>query len=319
MAVKTTNALYNLWKDSTQGGLSNTRYANNSTELIWLDNLLNLLISQEKWTFPEEYEELQGLSYYIGSTLQMQDCMVLFKEKTTGRMLFLQATPIGTPTITGDYEQFTAFGRNGQTFNVKRKDCAVCWNTVGRTLSSGIDVTTTALRIADIVRTADVRLLNHKSPLILNMSEEQKASYSRYMKRLLGNEQYVAIYDDEFKKPIVATPNDIGWLNDELYGYISLILNQFLNRHGVNGNPETNKKSRLIVDEVNSNNEFVMTNRSIYTIPRIEFTEEAKRKFGIDIKYEFRINSGDLGATVTDDFTTQPSGGENNGNVSNNS
>lgn len=314
MAVKTQNALFKLWKDSTTCGLSSTRYANNSTELIWLDTLLNLLVSQEKWEFPEDIEELQNLTYYIGTTLQMQDCMVFFKEPTTGHFLFLQATPIGTPTITGDYETFTAFGRNGQTFTVKRKDCAVCWNTAGRTLSGGLDVTTTALRIADVIRTADVRLINHKAPLILNMTEEQKASYKRYMSRVLGNEPYISVYDSEFQKPVTATPNDVAWLNDELYGYISLILTQFLNRHGINGNPETNKKSRLIVDEVNSNNEFVLTNRAIYTIPRIEFTKEAKRKFGLDIKYEFRVNDKDISESATsDDFNSKED--KNNGNI----
>lgn len=304
MALKNYNALYGLWKDAGQGIASKARLSNARTELIMIDNLLNMLVVQEKWTFPESIPELQGLNYYIGQTLQMMDCMVLFREPTTGKFLFLQATPNGFPNIYGDYEEYQAIGRNGRTFTVKAKDCAVCWNTINRTTTSGLDISETALRITDAIRTADARMINHKKPIILNMSEEQKASYNQYIKKVSENQQAIAVYDNEFMKGVQTTPNDVNFINHEIYSYINTLLNQFLNRHGINGNPESNKKERLIVDEVNSNNEYIMNNRAIYTTPRIEFCERAKAKFGIDIKYEFMVNNQDVTGQDTTDVKT---------------
>ena len=60
MSIKNYNALYGLWKDAGQGIASKARLSNARTELIMIDNLLNMLVVQEKWTFPENIPELQG-------------------------------------------------------------------------------------------------------------------------------------------------------------------------------------------------------------------------------------------------------------------
>ena len=57
MSIKNYNALYGLWKDAGQGIASKARLSNARTELIMIDNLLNMLVVQEKWTFPENIPE----------------------------------------------------------------------------------------------------------------------------------------------------------------------------------------------------------------------------------------------------------------------
>ena len=47
-----------------------------------------------------------------------------------------------------------------------------------------------------------------------------------------------------------------------------------------------------------------MNNRAIYTTPRIDFCERAKQKFGIDIKYEIRVNSQDVAVQDTTNIKT---------------
>lgn len=279
--------IYDLWKAGGLG-LSTTKAMNWQTELIYVDHLLNLLTTEFTWDDSGVPEELRHKQYYIESTLNMFGCMVLFKEPITGKFLFLQATPNGAINPYREYESFTAMGANGLTFQVKREDCVVFWNTINRSLTTGLSVTSTAYRMAEVIRTADVRLLNHKTPVIFACTEEQKKTVDAYMRGLNNNEQCIVLYDRQMEIPQPVN-NDVQFLQDKLLDYQNDILEQFLMLQGFNVNPNNDKKERQIIAEVDSNNEFIRTNRNIKLLPRIDANEECMEKFGFkfNVKYSY--------------------------------
>lgn len=285
MAKNSNNAqtIYDIWN---KGKLTSARALNWQTEIIYVDLLLNTLATEFTWGDDSVPEELQGLYHYIESTLNMYGCMVLFREPTTGKYLFLRATPQGSPTMYGTYTSYLAMGKNGRSFMVNAEDCVVWWNSLNKSTTCGLNITQTAYRMAEALRTADVRLLNHKAPIIFACTEEQKATIKAYMNGLSNNEQCLVVYDRQMEIPQPIS-NDVQYIQSNLLDYQNDILENFLMTQGFNVNPNNDKRERQIVDEVNSNNELVESFRNIKLIPRLRANEECKRKFGFsfDIKY----------------------------------
>ena len=253
---------------------------NQALFVMYFNYLLDMNNGRFKWEgLPEELEEHK---WFIENTLALHSVCILFKEPITGKFLFLPATPLGGPTMYGDYNEYLALGVNGQSFNVKREDCVVFWDTLGRNNSTIIELTEFANRIGEIQRTKDVRLINHKKPLIFTGTQNNVENANAFTSRM--NENEVAIVIDDASPILTPIKNEITFLNNELEKSKQELINEFLQMQGINTNPEDGKKQRMLVDEVNSNNEKIIAARMSYLEPRVRACEEANEKWGLNLK-----------------------------------
>ena len=74
----------------------------------------------------------------------------------------------------------------------------------------------------------------------------------------------------------------------------SELLNELLTFLGIN-NANTDKKERLIVDEVNAKHDFILVNLDHMFDEREKAVKEINEKFGLNIKVEKReVNNGEI-------------------------
>lgn len=120
----------------------------------------------------------------------------------------------------------------------------------------------TARRLADLVRACDVAVQNLKSPYFIVCDDTQKTTVQDALK--MRDENVATIFAigggitlDNFK--LLPTNMDHEILK-EFWQQFRNILSQFLETIGYDANADTDKRERLLVDEVNANNDLVQAN-----------------------------------------------------------
>ena len=223
--------------------------------------------------------EFEGLPETVNERVLKQAFLyhgsACFFEKE-GNVLALPAMPDSNLTLYGDFKSCFVYGRNGYNAKVPLIIPGGAESSLvdkgfrnGDTKPIGVWVRenemvypflnyciTYAEKIADTMRTLDVTRKNMKRPFIVVVEEQQVNSAKRFFEDRDMNVEYVlssGIYDPSkvnvvnFEKVVenVKTSTDL----------IEWYLNDFDNLCGKNSNSNPDKKERLLVDEVNSNNE----------------------------------------------------------------
>ena len=169
-----------------------------------------------------------------------------------------------------------------------------------------------AYKLTDTARTIDTERFHLKRPYLVTAKEEVVPTVKKYFDKVNENEEYVistGIFDaNDVNALPISLPSGALKDTEELQDWY---LNQFLTLCGLNNNQDANKKERLIVDEVNANNESIDTNIK----PMIEYIQEqlddVNKVYGTNIsvkamKEEFQ----------DEDICRTDSGKDNSGSVS---
>lgn len=128
-----------------------------------------------------------------------------------------------------------------------------------------------AYKLTDTARTLDTERFHLKRPYMITAKEEVVPTVKKYFDKVNENEEYVistGIFDanDVNALPISLPPGSLKDTEELQDWYV----NQFLTICGLNNNQDSNKKERLLVDEVNANNESIDMNIK----PMIEYLQE---------------------------------------------
>jgi hypothetical protein len=141
-----------------------------------------------------------------------------------------------------------------------------------------------ARRLADIDRTVDVNLHLQKHPLLILCNETERLSLQQLWMKAENNEGVIfGTKDLDMFEKIKVFNTDAPYLADKLLSTKETILNEFYTRLGIN-NANTTKRERLIVDEVNANNETLELNIQTLYLTRKAAVEELNEKFKEHLK-----------------------------------
>lgn len=128
-----------------------------------------------------------------------------------------------------------------------------------------------AYKLTDTARTLDTERFHLKRPYMITAKEEVVPTVKKYFDKVNDNEEYVistGIFDaNDVNALPISLPSGALKDTEELQDWY---VNQFLTICGLNNNQDTNKKERLLVDEVNANNESIDMNIK----PMIEYLQE---------------------------------------------
>ena len=114
-----------------------------------------------------------------------------------------------------------------------------------------------ALRLYDIRRTIDVNTRVQKTPLLMLCPDNKKLTLKNIYMQYDGNEPAIYGYKDTFNDTeFKVLKTDAPFLGNDLTLLFNKVLDEFLTRYGIN-NANTDKRERLITDEVNANNQLV--------------------------------------------------------------
>ena len=274
---------------------------NNSLFISYFTNVMNLVVGRIK--IDGLPDELKNEEWYINMSMMLGGCAVLYKDTALDKFIMLQGEPIGAPNIYGSYDSYMVHGQNGYTKILDSEDCVVFWDSLTRMPNTYLNIVNFVDRMTDIQRVADVRMFNHKMPTIYRGSAKVVSAIKKMFSKIWNNEPAVFV-DDEFQNPNVTSQfiNDVKFLNRDLMLYKKDLMHELIMWLGLNANPSEGKKERLLSDEVNANNEMIDSIRSNFMRARDIACEQAKEKFGLDIKFSF-IGGEDIGESISEKET----------------
>lgn len=145
----------------------------------------------------------------------------------------------------------------------------------------------TAKALSDIFMSILSNANQQKFPVILSSDKESKLTMEFLKNKVDAWEQYILIKNNGSFEGVdfdIVNKN-VPFVCDKLYQTYTDIINNFFMRIGINMIPNA-KKERMLVDEVNANNQAVKTAGDIYLSNRQEICETVERIFGLRWKVE---------------------------------
>lgn len=267
---------------------------------ITYDRFKHLTMNRFEWSgLPKGIEER-----YIESALFEHGKALFFEDDMLGVMC-LPCNPDGGMNVYGDFNRLRAFGLNYEkSFPIDEDSKAILIKNNHSMTNTHDVVMLYTSRLVEIEKTIMLNIKQQKTPYIVACSEKDLLTLKSLYNKVDDNQ--VVIYADKQLdlNTLGVHLTNAPFVADKLLLHKHEVENEFLTLIGIN-NANTDKKERLITDEVNSNNEYIHMNVSHMLEVRKLACDEINKKFGLNISVKLR---GDDDESIhVDDETT---GGE---------
>lgn len=243
---------------------------------------------------------------FLEQSLLVRGQAVLTQEEN-GAFLTLGAAPTAEYNVYGEPTKCYGWGINGFNkqynlyikgageayqlrkyqgdFNVSPDgyDAVLCWDNKMRYPYINY-VISAAQRLADTERSCDVIARNLKQPVAIACPEESVKSVNEQMASRDNNEAFVVssgkiLSNDISTLDLKANPEAMRVMYERFDHHLSLVHSIF----GIDSAAQSDKRERLLVDEVNSNNQITAANLQKRLHMREDFCEAANKAFGLNI------------------------------------
>lgn len=267
-----------------------TMYVNNATYVDYLDRLKLVATSLFTWDGLDDVAGV-GASRFLEIALYENGRGVFFKDDELG-YLALRVNPNDKFNV---YNLPTKVICYSFEYN-KEKD----FDDVVYIMNNNLQKPTLetlklfAYRLYEVEATINVNLLAQKTPVLIEGDTKTiltlKNVYMQYSGNtpfIFGNKQY------DLSNRLSVLKTDAPYLIDKLTLHKHEIWNEALTYLGVN-NANTDKKERLVTDEVNSNNELINYYLNCFYKTRKEACERINNKYGLNISIKLNKDVLDL-------------------------
>ena len=263
-------------------------YINDDTYIDYLERLKKIAISMFEWVnLPESMDSrfLEFCLYYTGQAALLQNdagVMINTKACTAGDINIyelptqINCYSVGFNQTKKVFDGFVADGFDPSEYAVhvlnNQNRCATAYT-----------LELFAYRLYLAQRTADVNISINRMPFIISTEENQRLTMENIFNQIDANKP--AIFGDKdslsnLKESLKVLPTNPPFIADKLNEYKTEIWNEALSFLGINNLSE--KKERLISNEINSNNELINLNLQSYLIPRKKACEQFNKLFGLE-------------------------------------
>lgn len=254
---------------------------NNRTYLQYYNRLLELAINMYEWkNLPDTVDER-----FLELTLFSDGMAVFFRDEILGE-LCLQCMIGGELDVYRIPIDRTAYATNGYQMRLNNQNSVIIFNNYTHT-SSMLDVEMYARRLYEIERTIDVNVKAQKTPLIIRATENQRLTMKNLYMQYDGNEPFIFGDNNLDMDAIKVLPTNAPYVADKLNILKRQIWNEALTYLGIE-NSNTEKKERLVSDEVNSNLGGVAAQRFCRLNARRKAADQINKMFGLNIEVDFR-------------------------------
>ncbi|MFQ7211016.1 MAG: hypothetical protein ACLRPZ_16530 [Coprococcus sp.] len=254
---------------------------NNRTYLQYYNRLLELAINMYEWkNLPDTVDER-----FLELTLFSDGMAVFFRDDILGE-LCLQCMIGGELDVYRIPIDRTAYATNGYQMRLNNQNSVIIFNNYTHT-NSMLDVEMYARRLYEIERTIDVNVKAQKTPLIVRATENQRLTMKNLYMQYDGNEPFIFGDNNLDMDAIKVLPTNAPYVADKLNILKRQIWNEALTYLGIE-NSNTEKKERLVSDEVNSNLGGVAAQRFCRLNARRKAANQINKMFGLSIEVDFR-------------------------------
>lgn len=254
-----------------------------------------------KGTYIQYYNRLTELSTSMFEWKNIPDTIdVRFLELvlfTDGKAVFFKDEEIGYLALrcacNGPFNLYNipinrrAYAANGYNRQLDEKDSVIIYNNYLHT-GSMLDVKMFSKRLYNLDRAVDVNVNAQKTPVIIVCDEKQRLTMKNLYMKYEGNEPF--IFGDKNMNPndaIKALNTGAPYVASNLYQLKVQIWNEALTYLGIS-NVNTQKKERMISDEVMRNQGGVIASRYSRLQARREAVDKINEMFGTDIEVNYR-------------------------------
>lgn len=161
----------------------------------------------------------------------------------------------------------------------KGKECILVMNNYER-IPTCSTINLFAYRLAEAQRTADVNIKAQRTPILITTDQKQYFTLKKMYEEYDGNTP--AIFADKntiTPDALKSLKTDAPFIAQDIMDYKREIWNEFLTYMGISNLSE--KRERMISNEVDSNNELVNLNLQALLIPRKEACRQFNEKYGL--------------------------------------
>lgn len=254
---------------------------NNRTYLQYYNRLLGLAINMYEWkNLPDTVDER-----FLELTLFSDGMAVYFRDEILGD-LCLQTMIGGNLDVYRIPMERTAYAANGYQVRLDPTNSVIIFNNYTHT-NSMLDIEMYARRLYNIERTIDVNVNAQKTPVMVIGSEAQRLTLKNLMMQYDGNEPFIYGDDKLNVNALNVLRLDAPYVADKLNILKRQIWNEALTYLGIE-NSNTEKKERLVTDEITSNLGGVEAQRFCRLNARRKAADQINAMFGTNITVDFR-------------------------------
>lgn len=255
---------------------------NNRTYLQYYNRLLELAINMYEWkNLPDTVDER-----FLELTLFSDGMAVFFQDDGGLGYLCLQCMIGGELDVYRIPIDRTAYATNGYQMRLSNQNSVIIFNNYTHT-NSMLDVEMYARRLYEIDRTIDVNVKAQKTPVLIRATENQRLTLKNLYMQYDGNEPFIFGDKQLDMDGIKALKTDAPYVADKLNILKRQIWNEALTYLGIE-NSNTEKRERLVSDEITSNLGGVTAQRFCRLNARRKAAEQINKMFGLDIQVDFR-------------------------------
>lgn len=279
---------------------------NNQTFLDYFYRLQELAINMFEWSnIPDTIDER-----FLELTLCEYGYAVYFRDEVIGD-LALTCT-IGTPLNVYRIPTYRrAYANNGYQKELTDKDSVLIFNNFLHTPTI-MTILLFARRLYEIERSIDVNVKAQKTPVLMLCDETERLSIKNLYKQYDGNEPIIYGAKNLDLKNITTLNTSAPYVADKLEILKRQIWNEALTFFGIE-NSNTEKKERLVTDEITSNLGGVEAQRYVMLNSRRQAAKQINKMFGTNIEVNFRQDMSTFNKdmpTTTDETPDADIGGE---------
>lgn len=246
---------------------------NNRTMQDYFDRLSLIATSIFTW---EGLDEIGGDSRFLEQCLFKYGRACFIKDKELGYMT-INANPSDKLNHYNLPVRINAWSV-GYSKNYDFDDCVYIMNNEMQ-LPTISTIELFASRLYEAERTIDVNIKAQKTPVLIEGDAKSMLTLKNLYMKFSGNEPFIfGNKNFNLDKALNVLKTDAPFIADKLQDYKHEVWNECLTFLGIN-NANTDKKERLVTDEVNSNNDLIKFYFNCFYKTRKKACDEINKKY----------------------------------------
>ena len=263
------------------GDFITSAYMNNRTYQQYYNRLTELALSMFEWkNLPDTVDPR-----FLEMCLFGKGMAVFFKDEVIG-FLGLTCTIGGQLDVYRIPIKRRAYATNGYQKELDQSNSVIIFNNYLHT-NSMLDVEMFAKRLYNLDRIIDVNVNAVKTPVLIACEEKQRLTMKNIYMKYEGNEPFIFGNSGLDPNALKVFKTDAPYLADRLYELKTQYWNEALTYLGIS-NINTQKKERMITDEVTRNQGGTVASRYSRLEMRKLACKQINEMFGLNIDVEYR-------------------------------
>lgn len=261
---------------------------NNRTYIQYYNRLMELAISMFKWNnLPDTCDER-----FLELVLFADGMSIFFKDEDMNSYLALKTMIGGHLNVYQIPTERKAYASNGYNKPLDETNSVIIFNNLLHT-NSMLDVEMFSKRLYNLDRIVDVNANAQKTPILIQCKDTQRLTMENLYKEYDGNAPVIFGTNGLDENAIKVLTTGAPYVADKIYTLKTQIWNEALTYLGIS-NINTQKKERMISDEVTRNQGGVIASRYSRLNAREQACEQINKMFSLDLSVEYRDDFREL-------------------------